>query len=836
MSSRAQRRRTKPSITVKQAFEENENDNKPNTQEIADEYESSLYGHIDLNRLYERAFFTINDSTVEIILNKDMLSWSNLSDKTYYEETHQRKVSNRENMNSINLHDVYAISPIYNQWNSSLNINENQSNMTISTTSLSSTANLSLRGFQLHTYDIIHDNILQDMLIIFQSNLPNQMEQWYRLLSKMISEYKPSRNVLVLCNPYAGSRSSRYIYNTKIKPMFDRAHYNITYLEIDDLCSTDDTLSNFEGDFNSLYGLVIIGGDGSVINVINALLRYLAKENRTRLNSEFDLPTLPFPICIVPNGTTNIMCHSIHGCTDHYTPILHLLFNHRMKIDMSAVFDANYNFVTANFSAGAGFPANALKYFTRYSAFSPKKTIRKSFSKAASNKNLRPMQVEIRYIPADQNSITMTRCYRGCSSCTPAAMEQTDDRVKVFDSDHIQKISQRKTPLASNNNNNNRLLSSSLSKKFSNRHNEEKQQWKILHHNYLQVAVLTNANLWSFAPQGLSKFGHLADGLLDLILIEHTVRKEFLRYIKRNGNSKDQFEFSFTKLIKVKEIEIELKPSNDYLMNEVFNINNQLESSSSDDSSDEEYSNNTNRSSAIQQHEPHPSNVPISEDSRRYHHHNHLNEQSQESSKHVFQSSKNMNDSIIHFKNRNQQNKYTENEWNNSEIDFNNSNISSRRKSIFHSLKLRKDKISLSRPSSINISDDVDKKENRKNRRLPSGTLRPAKGSKSSSEKLGQSLNLKQDSSPTTTKNSNRRRPSTISRSSSIENEKISTSYNNQYRKRKQPCMWNLDFTPYNSPLIRIKCFYRFLPIFGTGIDPDTMRKEINYSCFGRIG
>ncbi|CAF1556991.1 unnamed protein product [Rotaria sordida] len=134
----------------------------------------------------------------------------------------------------------------------------------------------------------------------------------------------------------------------------------------------------------------------------------------------------------------------------------------------------------------------------------------------------------------------MTRCCRGCPACNPVAFEQTDDQVKVFDTNHIQKISKRKTPLPSNNDNNNRLLSSSLSKKFSNRQNEEKQHWKILHHNYLQVAILTNANLWSFAPQGLSKFGHLADGLLDLILIEHTTRKDFLRYIKRNGNSKDQ--------------------------------------------------------------------------------------------------------------------------------------------------------------------------------------------------------------------------------------------------------------------------------------------------------
>ncbi len=44
------------------------------------------------------------------------------------------------------------------------------------------------------------------------------------------------------------------------------------------------------------------------------------------------------------------------------------------------------------------------------------------------------------------------------------------------------------------------------------------------------------------------------------------------------------------------------------------------------------------------------------------------------------------------------------------------------------------------------------------------------------------------------------RRPSVISHSSSlIDNTKISD------RKKKKPCMWNLDFSPYNSPLIRIK-------------------------------
>jgi hypothetical protein len=59
-----------------------------------------------------------------------------------------------------------------------------------------------------------------------------------------------------------------------------------------------------------------------------------------------------------------------------------------MKIDISAIFDVDYNFVTTNFSAGAGFPANVLKYFPRYSLHSPKSVIKKSFAKATTKKNL----------------------------------------------------------------------------------------------------------------------------------------------------------------------------------------------------------------------------------------------------------------------------------------------------------------------------------------------------------------------------------------------------------------------------------------------------------------
>ncbi len=90
----------------------------------------------------------------------------------------------------------------------------------------------------------------------------------------------------------------------------------------------------------------------------------------------------------------------------------------------------------------------------------------------------------------------------------------------------------------------------------------------------------------------------------------------------------------------------------------------------------------------------------------------------------------------------------------------------------------------------------------------------------------------------------NGRRPSVLSRSSSLTDTRKKT----DWKKKKVPCMWNLDFSPYNSPLIRIKydnqnkffisfsinfrCFYRYLSVYGVSIDPGTKIKEVNYSCF----
>lgn len=136
-------------------------------------------------------------------------------------------------------------------------------------------------------------------------------------------------------------------------------------------------------------------------------------------------------------------------------------------------------------------------------------------------------------------------------------------------------------------------------------------------------------------------------------------------------------------------------------------MNDESNSSSSEDSSNEDYSNNENKGSSTQRYEPRPPDMPISETSRRSRRHRpRFNESVQESLK---------------------RNEYSQTELNQAMTDSFNGNISTRRRSIFHSLKLKKDKTFLPRPTSFDADQIVDEKQNRKGQRLPSAPLRSAK-------------------------------------------------------------------------------------------------------------
>ena len=69
---------------------------------------------------------------------------------------------------------------------------------------------------------------------------------------------------------------------------------------------------------------------------------------------------------------------------------------------------------------------------------------------------------------------------------------------------------------------------------------KEKTRWRTLKHHFMNVSITTLPARSSYCPRGMSKFTHLCDGCVDVIAVKDTSKKQFLRYLKRHGNAKNQ--------------------------------------------------------------------------------------------------------------------------------------------------------------------------------------------------------------------------------------------------------------------------------------------------------
>ncbi len=71
-------------------------------------------------------------------------------------------------------------------------------------------------------------------------------------------------------------------------------------------------------------------------------------------------------------------------------------------------------------------------------------------------------------------------------------------------------------------------------------HEENSDDWKTVSGSFIHMSLLSNAMLWDATSGGLSKYGHLGDGYMDLILVDAVSRKDFYRFLKRHTKKKNQ--------------------------------------------------------------------------------------------------------------------------------------------------------------------------------------------------------------------------------------------------------------------------------------------------------
>ena len=78
---------------------------------------------------------------------------------------------------------------------------------------------------------------------------------------------------------------------------------------------------------------------------------------------------------------------------------------------------------------------------------------------------------------------------------------------------------------------------------FSDLAEHEDTPWRSRKLDFLNIGLFANPGRSELAPRGMSKYSHLNDGAIDLVLVKDAPRKEFIRMLKRLTNAKNQVLF-----------------------------------------------------------------------------------------------------------------------------------------------------------------------------------------------------------------------------------------------------------------------------------------------------
>ncbi|XP_048755336.2 ceramide kinase-like protein [Ostrea edulis] len=390
------------------------------------------------------------------------------------------------------------------------------------------------QGFSVYTYYEFGPNCWRDLTLDFEHPSESLCNKYYDRISEFIKDF-PGRphSLKFFMQTHAGGRTGSQLYRNKILPMLKAANLSVDFLEIQHSEHVKQEMVHINIDDYDC--MVAMGGDGTASKVVSGLLMATQNRNEVEIRQGFTPVRPTMPVGIIPTGTTNQIARSVIGLADPITAVLYILLGYSVPVDVCSIFSDD-KLIQWNFACQYGFGANALRYANNFRNNLLPKSIDASIFKAASKKKLKPYDCDIEYIPSENppKHEPPTVCYRGCNVCWTEEVKEEEQEECIVQ------------PFNALNTSNNSDTFVDLSK--------DESPWKVCKGSFLQVGLFCIPARSEIAPEGLHKFSHLNDGNMELVLVKNTNRKDFVRFLKRHGNSKNQFDFPFVDVIRVKEV------------------------------------------------------------------------------------------------------------------------------------------------------------------------------------------------------------------------------------------------------------------------------------------
>lgn len=167
------------------------------------------------------------------------------------------------------------------------------------------------------------------------------------------------RKLLVFKNPYGGTGNALNIFS-RVRPIFDIAGITCEEVVTTKAKDAEERIQKFN--LSQYDGVVVVGGDGLLSEVVNGLTRYA--QNKVGINyNDHTLQHDPcsLPIGIIPAGTGNIYAKMFHGIREPTTSALHIIRGLRKASNLYSIHQDGKLCAYSILVFGFGFPGDLIK-------------------------------------------------------------------------------------------------------------------------------------------------------------------------------------------------------------------------------------------------------------------------------------------------------------------------------------------------------------------------------------------------------------------------------------------------------------------------------------------
>jgi len=441
----------------------------------------------------KRSVLYVEGKSFDVVLTQNSLSWGHVGIEDYKQVAQSFK-------KSLPLLEVFAAVPY-------------QAKLEQSTEEGIKLASLRSLSFCIYSVKRTRKHKWREKMIVFDCDDAVLCEEWLHAIQTVLSGFNRPKRLLVFINPVGGRRLGHKIYVEQVQPLFELANIKVDIIVTQKANHARDYL--MEEGLEKVDGVVSVGGDGMFHEVLNGLL--MRAQQEAMLNSpsqDFQPVPLNIPIGIIPAGSTDAIAFCTTGNNDPVTSALHIILGDRQPLDVCCVRRKNEVLRYSVVMAAYGFFGDVMQDSEKLRWMGPKRYDVAGFKKFMTNRGYEGV---VSYLPVetvDTSPQDSLRCRSGCNICKSS-----------FNS-----VQQRPS-----------------------QQNSSASSWQSMKGRFISVIGANISCACAKSPEGLSPSAHLADGCLDLILVKHTSRLQYLRHMLRITSKADQFNFDFVEVHRVSE-------------------------------------------------------------------------------------------------------------------------------------------------------------------------------------------------------------------------------------------------------------------------------------------